>query len=142
MDDLRRVTWIGLCANLLISFLKLYVGLLTSSQALVADGWHSFSDCWSDFMILVASKYWMAPADNAPHGHRRIEVAVTAVIGVGLAIVASFILIKGLYSIHEQTVSQPSPLALAVIIFSLLVKEFLFHFTIWHAKIEFGSFKS
>ena len=135
MDDLRKVTWLGLCANLLISFLKLYVGLLTSSQALVADGWHSFSDCWSDFMILVASKYWMAPADEChPHGHRRIEVAVTAVIGVGLAIVASFILIKGLYSIHEQTVSQPSPLALAVIIFSLLVKEFLFHFTIWHAK--------
>ena len=45
-----------------------------------------------------------------------IEVAVTAVIGVGLAIglVSSSL---GLYSIHEQTVSQPSPLALAVIIF-------------------------
>ena len=81
MDDLRKVTWIGLWANLLISFLKLYVGLTTSSQALVADGWHSLSDCWSDFIILVASKYWAAPADEChPHGHRRIEVAVTVVI--------------------------------------------------------------
>ena len=136
MDDLRRVTWIGLWANLLISFLKLYVGLTTSSQALVADGWHSLSDCWSDFIILVASKYWAAPADEChPHGHRRIEVAVTAVIGIGLAFVASFILLKSLQSIHEQSVSQASPLALAVIVFSLLIKEFLFHYTIWHSKI-------
>ena len=135
MDDLRRVTWIGLWANLLISFLKLYVGLTTSSQALVADGWHSLSDCWSDFMILVASKYWDAPADDChPHGHRRIEVAVTAVIGLGLALVASFILMKSLQSIHDRTVSQASPLALAVIVFSLLIKELLFHFTIWHSK--------
>ena len=135
MDDLRRVTWIGLWANLLISFLKLYVGLTTSSQALVADGWHSLSDCWSDFIILVASKYWAAPADEChPHGHRRIEVAVTAVIGIGLAFVASFILLKSLQSIHEQSVSQASPLALAVIVFSLLIKEFLFHYTIWHSK--------
>ena len=135
MDALRTVTWIGLWTNLLISFLKLYVGVITSSQALVADGWHSFSDCWSDFMILVASKYWTAPADDChPHGHRRIEVAVTAAIGIGLAIVASFILIKGLFSIHERNLSQPSLLALAVIIFSLLIKEFLYHFTMWHSK--------
>ena len=135
MDDLRKVTWIGLWANLLISFLKLYVGLTTSSQALVADGWHSLSDCWSDFIILVASKYWAAPADEChPHGHRRIEVAVTAIIGIGLAFVASFILLQSLQSIHEQSVSQASPLALAVIVFSLLIKEFLFHYTIWHSK--------
>ena len=80
-------------------------------------------------------KILAAPADEChPHGHRRIEVAVTAVIGIGLAFVASFILLKSLQSIHEQSVSQASPLALAVIVFSLLIKEFLFHYTIWHSK--------
>ena len=130
MDDLRRVTWIGLWANLLISFLKLYVGLTTSSQALVADGWHSLSDCWSDFIILVASKYWAAPADEChPHGHRRIEVAVTAVIGKALPL-----LLVHLPRVYSYNRLQASPLALAVIVFSLLIKEFLFHYTIWHSK--------
>ncbi len=135
MNDLRRVTWIGFWTNIVISCLKLYVGVITSSQALVADGWHSISDCWSDFMLLVASRYWAAPADeDHPHGHRRIEVAVTAAIGVGLAIVASFILVKGLFSIRESNLSQPSPLALAVIVITLLIKEFLYHFTMSHSK--------
>lgn len=42
--QVRRVTWIGLSANVGLSALKLTGGLLGGSQAVVADAVHSLSD--------------------------------------------------------------------------------------------------
>lgn len=135
IEDLRRVTIIGLWVNLTISILKLVTGFLIGSQALIADGWHSFSDCWSDLAILIASRYWEAPADEChPHGHRRIEVAVTAMIGLGLGGIATVILYNGLISLRGGDLRQTSQIGTIVILVSLIAKESLYHFTIWHAK--------
>lgn len=135
LKKLRHVTAVGLWINLLISLLKLLAGVASSSQALIADGWHSFSDCISDLVILVASRYWEAPADEChPHGHRRIEVAITAIIGLGLGVVATAIFFNGLISLHRDQVAESSELALIVVLLSLLAKEGLYHFTMWHAR--------
>lgn len=135
IEGLRRVTIIGLWVNLIISILKLGTGFLIGSQALIADGWHSFSDCWSDLAILIASRYWEAPADEChPHGHRRIEVAVTAMIGLGLGIIATVMLFNGLISLRGGKVLQTSQIGTIVILASMIAKECLYHFTIWHAK--------
>ena len=84
--DVRRVTWIGLVANLCISGLKFAAGYFGRSHALIADAIHSLADTTTDIAVIAGSHYWSRPPDEShPYGHRRLETLVTAFIGILLA---------------------------------------------------------
>ncbi|MGI2801238.1 cation diffusion facilitator family transporter, partial [Photobacterium damselae] len=71
---IRKATWIGSIANIILAVVKIAIGKLTNSQALIADGVHSFSDLVTDAAILIGAKFWTAPADKEhPYGHGRFE---------------------------------------------------------------------
>lgn len=85
-QEIRRITLIGICVNLVLTASKILGGLFGGSSALFTDGFHSMTDLSSDFIVLFGLKYWMKPADeNHPHGHKRLETVVTVIIGVMLA---------------------------------------------------------
>ena len=70
--DVRRVTWIGLLANLCISGLKFAAGYFGRSHALIADAIHSLADTTTDIAVIAGSYYWSRPPDEShPYGHRR-----------------------------------------------------------------------
>ena len=130
-EEIRRITWIGLVANLALAGLKFVVGVLGSSQAVVADAVHSLSDMISDVAILVGVGIWSSPADdNHPYGHRRIETIVTVGIGLMLVAAAAGIGYKGVASIGGETSTQPSLIALWGAIVSIVTKEILYHWTL------------
>ncbi len=130
-EQIRRITWIGLVANLALAGLKFVVGVLGSSQAVVADAVHSLSDMISDVAILVGVGIWSSPADdNHPYGHRRIETIVTVGIGLMLVVAAAGIGYKGVASIGGETSTQPSLIALWGAIVSIVTKEILYHWTL------------
>ena len=131
IDQVRRITWIGLAVNLFLAALKFVVGYLGSSQAVIADAVHSLSDMATDLAVIFGVKFWLAPADqDHPYGHRRIETNVTAAIGVLLMIVAVSIGYKALATIRETHLAQPRWIALIGAIFSLIFKEGLYHWTL------------
>lgn len=127
---IRNITLIGLFANILLSGIKLALGLLGNSQAVVADALHSFSDTASDFVILFGVKYWTAPADEGhPFGHQKIESFVTILIGLILMGVAAGI---GWHAIVSMMNPSQTPLSWMVIIgpvLSVIVKEIMFRLT-------------
>ena len=49
--SVKKITWLGLFINLLLTVFKLVVGLIGQSQAVVADAFHSLSDMATDFAI-------------------------------------------------------------------------------------------
>ncbi|MCG8687980.1 MAG: cation diffusion facilitator family transporter [Desulfobacterales bacterium] len=130
-DRIRKVTLIGLAANVLLSVVKLIIGLAGNSQAVVADALHSFSDASSDLVILFGVKYWTAPADDChPFGHGKVESFVTAGIGMILIFVACGIGYNAVLSLMAPS-KQPS---LSWVVFiapllSFIVKEILFRIT-------------
>ena len=126
----RRITWVGLVANLLLCAAKFACGIVGKSQALVADAVHSLSDCSTDVAILVGIPYWSAPADKGhPHGHRRIETAVTASIAIVLAGVGAGLVWKALTTLQEHHESAPGLITLAAALASIFVKEVLYRWT-------------
>jgi cation diffusion facilitator family transporter len=130
-SEITRVTWVALVTNLLLCGVKLVLGSLGRSQAVVADGVHSLSDTVTDVTVLVGVRFWSAPADeDHPHGHGRIEMLVTAAIGLVLAAVAVGIGYNALATIRDQPQEPPGWVALAAALLSLVVKESLFHWTI------------
>ena len=126
----RRVTWIGLLANVLLAGIKFAGGLLGSSQAVIADAVHSLSDCVTDLAILVGVRYWSAPPDSChPYGHRRIETLITVFIGLSLAGVAVALGYDAVRALVAGEHRNPEPIALGAALISIVVKEVLYHWT-------------
>jgi len=87
--DIRVVTIVGGIVDLLLGAAKIMVGFAAGSQALIADGIHSFSDLATDFLVLFAAKHAHRKADvEHPYGHGRIETVATVVLGTSLVLVA------------------------------------------------------
>lgn len=88
-DAVRRVLWITLLLNLLVSAAKLVVGNLSNSLSMQADGYHSLMDGSNNVIGLIVLAFAYAPPDAGhPYGHRKFETAATLAIGlvlIGLA---------------------------------------------------------
>ncbi len=129
--EIRKVTLIGSVIDFLLAVLKLVVGFLAQSQALIADGVHSLSDLATDFVVLYAAKHSSRAADEShPYGHGRFETIATVALGVALMLVATGIAWDAIERLfHPEQLMQPGLLALVVAVISVLAKEWIFHYT-------------
>ncbi|MFW2404524.1 MAG: cation diffusion facilitator family transporter [Gammaproteobacteria bacterium] len=132
----RRVTIVCALLNLFLSVVKVAVGVIGQSQALVADGIHSLSDLASDAMVLVAVKFSSQEADDEhPYGHARFETVATIGLGVLLLLVAAGIVTDAVDRIsNPETLLEPGFLALSGAIVSILTKEWMYWYNIRVAK--------
>lgn len=131
INAIRRVTWVGLIANVLLSAFKIVAGTIGASQAVVADGVHSLSDTTTDLAVLIGVRYWTAPPDEThPHGHRKIETLITVFIGFALAIVALGLGYNALTTINVKHAEPPGMIALIAALFSIISKEILYRWNV------------
>lgn len=127
---MRRITNVGIVTNIALSVLKVVVGLVGHSMALVADGIHSISDTVTDATVLIGIHFSSKQADpKHPYGHGRIETFASigialVLIGVGLGMVYR----AGLY-ITELHATEPGTIALVVAGISIVTKEWLYRVT-------------
>jgi cation diffusion facilitator family transporter len=127
----RKVTLVGAVVDLLLGVAKVVVGITAGSQALVADGIHSFSDLVTDFLVLFAAKHAHRAADTEhPYGHGRIETVATVVLGVALVLVAIGIGYDAARRLlHQDLLLHPGWLALVVAAISVVSKEVIYQYT-------------
>jgi cation diffusion facilitator family transporter len=127
----ERVTVIGVVANAFLIVLKFLAGIFGHSQALIADAIHSISDFFTDAVVLVGLRMGRKAPDEDHHfGHGRIETTASGIVGVSLLVVAVFIGYDASRDIYLHTESHPTWLAIAGAAISILVKEFLYRYTI------------
>ncbi len=133
---LKKVTIVGSIADFGLGLAKVTVGLWSNSQALVADGVHSFSDLATDFFVLYATKHSNKEADAGhPYGHGRIETLATVVLGATLILVALGIAIDSVQRmISTEQLAAPGALALLVAAVSIASKEWIYHYTMRAAR--------
>jgi len=128
--SVRRVTWVGLLANLALFGAKLAAGLLARSQAVVADAVHSLSDSVTDIAILVGSHFWSRPPDTShPYGHRRIETLVSIFIGAVLCAAGVGIGWRAVATLHRGPGYPPGGAAFWVLVLAVVIKEALYRWT-------------
>ena len=134
--EMRKVTLIGSVIDFLLGVLKILFGWLASSQALIADGVHSFSDLVTDFIVLYAAKHGSREADeDHPYGHGRIETLATAGLGLALMIVAIGIGWDAISRLFEpERLFKPGIWALVIALLSVVSKEWIYHYTMRVAK--------
>jgi cation diffusion facilitator family transporter len=135
----RRVTWIGMIWNVLLTIIKFIVGFTAKSSALVADAVHSLSDFASDISVLIGLKIASKPVDqDHNYGHGKFETLAAIIVGVMLFAVGIGILWNSITIIYDhfngEPLIRPGTIALYAIIASILVKEGLYQYTVKSGK--------
>ncbi|PJD92876.1 MAG: cation-efflux pump [Legionella sp.] len=126
----KHITLIGAGVNVLLGIVKVLGGFIFYSHGLIADGLHSFSDLFTDTMVLFASKYGSQDADDEhPYGHQRIETAATLLLALLLILTGIGIAWDSFGHILHQSVETPSKFALPIAFFSIVANEALFYIT-------------
>ncbi|MBU2530866.1 MAG: cation diffusion facilitator family transporter, partial [Elusimicrobia bacterium] len=134
-SKIYRVTWIGMAVNIFLSFIKLWLGVIGNSKAMIADGVHSISDLSTDFAIIFGVKFWSKPADEChPYGHRKIETAVTFLIGLVLVSATVFIAYDSFIGLRDSSHAQPKWIAFFGALISVVFKEVLYRWTLKTGK--------
>lgn len=127
-----KATLIGSGVDLSLSLLKILFGWLAHSQALIADGLHSFSDLASDLLVIVASKHASKEADKEhPYGHGRFETLAAVVLALIMLSVAFAIGFRAIISLLNETATViPALSALLIAAISVVSKEAIYHYLI------------
>jgi cation diffusion facilitator family transporter len=134
--EARNSTLVSVVVNIVLSAAQIIAGFLCHSQSLIADGFHSLSDLFSDFVVLIANHLSGKDADDDHHyGHHRFETAASLFLGASLVVVGVGILWSAGGKIIFPVAPQPVQIeALWVALFTLLAKEFLFRYMLAIAK--------
>ncbi len=130
--EVRRVTWVGLAWNVLLSIGKGLAGFFGGSQALIADAIHSASDFVTDIAVIIGSRFWNSPPDaDHPYGHRRFETLISVGIGVAVCAVGVGLGYDAVQRLREgeEAASRPEWIAAVMALLSILIKECLFRYT-------------
>ena len=131
-----RSTWVSVAVNIVLSTAQISIGILSKSQALIADGIHSLSDLVSDFVVLFAGHHSKKDADeDHPYGHQRFETAASLALGVILLAVGGGMLWSAAGKLQSpESIPQVHASALWVVGIALVAKETLFRYMLAVAK--------
>lgn len=137
--QVQRVTWVSTAVDLVLSVVKLLVGIWVRSPALVADGIHSLSDLLTDAFVLFINRVSHSEPDaEHPYGHARFENIGTMLLGGMITAVAVGLAWEnGARLLSGGSVANPSLWAIAAVVFSLVAKEGLYHYgQYWACRLD------
>ena len=126
-----RASYVGAAVNVLQTLIKIGFGILGQSAALIADGIHSLSDLLSDLLVIIAVRLGSRKADyEHPYGHRRFETIATVILGVSLVTIGGLISWSVMNRMaHPEHLPVPNFMGLGIAAVSILVNEWLYHYT-------------
>jgi len=128
----KRGAWVGLTANTALGGLKVTLGLVAGSVAVISDGLHSFSDTVSSLILLLGLRKAEQPPDAGhPFGHHKAEPLAARLMAVLLVLLAAGMIWHALGHLLRPTApAPPETLALWACIISLVAKEAMFQYKI------------
>lgn len=127
---------LGILGNLFLLIIKCIVGIITNSQAMIADSINSASDIISSILTFVGNKIASKPRDEDHHlGHGKAEYIYSMLISILIIFVAITVFKDSLVSLFDSSAFNFSIWYIIVCIITILVKLGLFLYTNKVAKV-------
>ena len=121
---------LGILGNLFLLIIKCIVGIITNSQAMIADSINSASDIISSILTFVGNKIASKPRDEDHHlGHGKAEYIYSMLISILIILVAITVFKDSLVSLFNPSIFNFSIWYIIVCIVTILVKLGLFLYT-------------
>ena len=114
---------VGILTNLSICLLKIGIGLVQNSIAIIADGINNLSDAASSVITLVGFKLAAMPEDEGhPYGHARIEYLTGMIVSMIIVFVGFQLVLASVDKILHPEPMEFNGITVGILVFSILVK--------------------
>ena len=119
-----RAGILSILVNTVLFGIKLWVGLVTGSIALMADAWHTMSDSLTSVMMIPAAKLAAKKPDKShPFGHGRWELIASMLMAFVLGAIALEFFTSSIERFRDRESVIFGTLALVITIVSIVLKE-------------------
>ncbi len=114
---------IGIFSNVLLSVMKVIIGIAAGSIAIIADAVNNIADAASAVITLIGFKLASKPADREhPYGHQRIEYVTGLIVSMVICVLGVEFFINSVDAIINPTETNYSALSLVILGISILIK--------------------
>ena len=134
-DVVTATSILGIITNLLIAAMKMIVGAIVSSIAIISEGANNASDCATSLLTLVGTKLaGRRPTKKHPFGFGRIEYLTSLIISVLILLTAFELLKSSVELIFHPAEMTTSVVAIVLIAVSAVIKLLLGSYSIKMGK--------
>lgn len=128
--QIKSITYLGIAVNIALSAIKIVIGSIANSLALIADGIHSISDMATDAAVLLGLRLGSKEPDQShPYGHGRAETFSASLIALVLIFVGGTMIYYATMAIARDKVTTPRLEVLIACLVSIAAKEWLYRVT-------------
>ena len=128
--------WSSIAGNLLLTALKIGIGLSVGSVSLLADAAHTTADIASSAVVVIGFKIsGKAPDKEHPFGHGRAEYLVGLTVAAMLLLVGGSFIVGSYRRLISEPVVRPSVAAVIITLASIAGKELMYHFSLGLGKM-------
>ena len=126
----KRASTLGIIGNIFLLIIKGIIGLITKSQAMIADSLNSAGDIFSSLMTFIGNKISSKPEDEDHNlGHGKAEYIYSLLISIAMIITALIIIKDGIFTIIQKRKYTYSNWLIIVCITTIIVKLSLYIYT-------------
>ena len=81
----KRASILGICGNVFLLIIKGIIGIMTNSQAMIADSVNSAGDIFSSGMTYIGNRIASKPSDESHNmGHGKAEYIFSMLISISI----------------------------------------------------------
>lgn len=126
-----KVTITTIVVNSILAFFKFISGIISNSSSMISDAIHTLSDVVTTFIVIIGIKLSNKKSDKEHrYGHERIEPVASIILAGILFITGISIFISSIENIYNNNyIELSSNLALIAALISIIVKEWMYHYT-------------
>ena len=126
-NAIKRASWISIWGNAFLSLLKIVVGLVAGSYAVVADGIDSASDIVTSIITLITAHIIARPPDiRFPYGYEKADTIASKALSFIIFFAGAQLAIStGGKLIENVPHDMPSEIAIYVTVISIIGKYLL-----------------
>jgi cation diffusion facilitator family transporter len=121
-----KASGFAIAVNIVLAFIKITVGIVGRSSALVADGIESSADILVSAIVWIGFRISSRPPDSShPYGHGKAESIAAVIVSSSLLVAATIIAVQAVSEIRSPQ-HTPEWYTLLVLIIVIPLKEIMF----------------
>lgn len=129
-QKIKIASILGILGNIFLVLIKSSIGMISKSQAMIADAFNSASDVFSSFMTFIGNKIASKPCDDDHNlGHGKAEYIYSMLISIAMFLLAYTSLKSSLTSLLLKKSFLFSKWLVIVCLATIVIKSLLFFYT-------------
>lgn len=129
-EDTKKAGFLGILGNIFLLIIKSIVGILSNSQAMIADSINSASDIFASAMTSIGNRIASEPEDDSHNfGHGKAEYIFSLFISISMLIISLKLFYDSIISLINKEKFIFSPFLVITCIITIITKLFLYKYT-------------